>query len=181
MKKKTTGLTIAEAMVTLALVVFVLNLTAGLLSSYLNTVEFAGGVDKAMEATQNALNLMRTEAAQAISFSSPAGSGSEVGTLRFSKVYSESSTRLPDPTAPFPSSWEPHDPAWVDTVTYSVANERLLRTSLLESANNVLVADSISDLKVELLPNDNLAIMLSTTQDKIVRTFSTEVFIGLMR
>lgn len=181
MKSKARGLTIAEAVVTLALVVFVFNLTAGLLQSYLRTVKFAGGVDKAMEAAQTALSQVRNEAAQAIAFTSPKPSGGSATSLTFDKIWTDSPDRLPSPTAPFPKTWDPHDPAWVDTVSYTFANEQLLRTSLLEGTNSVVTADQVENFQVEFLPNGNLSIQISTRQDKIIRTASSEVFPGLMR
>ena len=181
MKIQTRGLTIAEAVVTLALVVFVFNLTAGLLQSYLRTMNFASGVDKTMEVVQTALNQVRKEVAQGVAFTSPNPSGGSTSSLTFSKIWTDSPDRLPGPDASVPLTWEPHDPTWADTVSYTIANERLLRTSKLENTKFVVTADQVSDFQVEFLANGNLSVKISVRQDKIVRTRSSEIFVGLMR
>jgi hypothetical protein len=181
MTRTSRGLTIAEALVTLGLVVFVFNLTAGLLQSYIRTTKFAGGVDKAMEASQTALNQIRKEVRQAISVVSPSSSGAASGVLTFNKVWSESPARLPDSSAPFPVTWEPHDPTWVDTVTYDLQEKRLLRTSLKEELNSVVCADLVESFQAQVLANGNISVELAIRQDRITRKFSSQVFLGLMR
>jgi type II secretory pathway component PulJ len=171
-------MTIAEAMVTLGLFAFVLNLASGLIRSYTQTIKFAGGVDKSMEATQNALSQIRNEAAKAFSIASPTSGAS--ATLTFDKVWTDSTTRLPNPNAAFPANWNPLNPDWVDRVTYTLQRNRLQRTSAREGAA-VMVADEIEAFRVQMLPNRNLFIEISTRQDKIVRKFSTETFLGLLR
>lgn len=179
MSRRVSGLTIAEALVTLALVFFVFALTAGLLQSYLRAVDFAGGVDKAIDAAQTALSVVRNEAAQALSVSSPAGGTSQ--TLTFDKVWTMAPNRLPNPNATFPAFWEPRDASWLDRVTYTVRNERLVRSSTREQTRFVLVADEIVEFQVQVLPNQNLLVEVSTREEKILRKFSTQVFLEMVR
>jgi hypothetical protein len=179
--RKPYGLSIAEALVTLGLVVFVFSLTAGLLQSYIRTTKFADAVDKAMETNHIALSEIRKEAKQAVSVLSPPSSGESSGVLTFEKVFWADPARLPDVSAPFPLSWEPQDLAWVDRLTYERRSSRLLRTSLKEELSSVVCADLVDSFQVRFLTNGNLALELALRHDGISRKFSSQVYLGLLR
>lgn len=178
--KRVDAFTILETLITLTLVLFVFTIAGGLVTGYLRTSRFSAGVDRNLEAAQTALGRIRSEAGQAIRFTSPLPAGPAVSTLTFQKVVPLPS-RLPDPTLPFPSSWDPHDPNWRATVTISLNQDQLVRSVVLGSTSTAPLARGIDSFSVGFLPSGNLGIQISTREGERVRTLTSELFLTTLR
>lgn len=104
--KKSAGLTLFEALVTMGLISLTLALTAGLMRLYSQGSRVKGAQGAGFDALRTVLQQVRSEAIGAVSVQAPtAVSASWSSTLEFSKVDRSVSTRLED----FPAGWTPYD------------------------------------------------------------------------
>ena len=179
--KKSAAFTLLEALITVGLVLFVFTIAGGLVTEYLQTQRFSAGIDTTMEAAQTALNAIRSEAGQAIRFTSPVPGGGSQNTLTFEKVIALD-TRLPDPDLPLPATWEPQDPAYVGTLTFNLSGDQLVRSLQLGgTATKGIVARGIKSFTVVFLATGNLSIQLITQESEQTRTLTSELFVTTMR
>lgn len=104
--KRQAGLTLAEAMITMALISLALALTAGLMSLYSKGARIKGVQGVSTAALKAVLHDIRSEAVGAVEFDSPPSESSAWSNiLGFSKVDRSSTTRLQS----FPADWTPYD------------------------------------------------------------------------
>jgi type II secretory pathway pseudopilin PulG len=104
--KRTSGLTLFEALITMGLISLTLALTAGLMRLYSQGARVKGAQGAGFDALRAVLHQVRSEAVGAVSFQTPASASSVWSpVLVFSKVDRSVDTRLED----FPLGWTPYD------------------------------------------------------------------------
>ena len=162
---KRRGLTLLEALVSLALIFLVLGTVTDLLSQAQRTIKHSDESDRALEAMA-ALNRVRHEVDSSIQLIEPDPSG--VGTssrLVFERIRAD--YEFPNPAYPAPSGW---DFTAVDTeqITYQVEGEVLIRQ--VDGGEKLPVAKQVSGFAASILPNGNLDLALNLTGGSPYRT-----------
>jgi hypothetical protein len=166
-----TGLSLAEVLLVMALLLVVTGLMAGLVREYSEIMRFAGGKSHSLEVAQSALGRMASEVTEAATLDLPA-----LGVLKLERLNPDPAvrlSRLPDSGAPL--GWQPFAPDHLVEVTYRCNVGEILMRSVGDQ--EVEIADRITGLLFDRPPTGGLDITISTREERTVRTLSTHVFL----
>ena len=161
--RRRAGLTLIEAMMTMALILVLLGLISGISSGYGNMFRFSASKDQTLQAAQMGLDTIRTELCQATRVLEPPGA-SPGSWIKFEKV-NPGVARLP--LSPQPASWNPTNPAFLVTVEYRVVDETLIRETVQPGATSrQVIASGVKGLGVQLQSDGSYRISLQVEEQR---------------
>ena len=179
--KRRAGVTVLEAMVTLALISLTLAITAGLMRMYGRGARLIGVRSTGYQAMDAILYQLRSEALGAVDFQSPASvGGGYSSSLEFRKVDRNVPNRLQD----FPSGWSPYNIGgtapndnFLVSVRFLVQDGALVRgirpagESSFEAYK--LIPQGITSLGARLEASETIAIRLEIEGSAKTRVYET--------
>ncbi len=173
------GLSLAETMLVMTLVMVLMGLMAGLMKEYSEILRTGRSQTARLELVQNALTRMAGEATEASEVTISDAEPFQTLTLkRLNPDPGHQGQRLPN-NGIVETSWKPFRPADMINVSYRRDDsERLWRVSSDESLE---VARDVSMLKMEKPDEFTLMLKLSTAQGRAVKTLSTRVYLFAVR
>lgn len=125
--KRRGGFTLAEALVSMAILAILIGLASSIFVGYTRITRQSSTHERNLILGYTALDRMRSEVSSAIYLSEPAASNGSVGSvLEFEKIDPSVLARLPNPEPP-PTTFEPLDPAYTCGVRYEVVAGKLIR------------------------------------------------------
>jgi hypothetical protein len=165
--RKLRAFTLMEALLSLALFLMVMSLTASLLNAAWKAEKHFGEQDRTQELALSVLYRMAFEVRSANRLLTVGPS-----TLEFeSPDWHLREQEFPPPPTPFPTSWTPGSPAFQMRIRYTLTGVHLERTLWAESSswNNRLLSDCRAFRVTQLHPHQlELALtFLSKGQDKV--------------
>jgi hypothetical protein len=175
---KRSGLTLAEVLLIMTLILITTGLMAGVVREYSTILRFGAGKTRTLEAVQTGLIRAAGELAQAARVSTPAPTSSAPSTrLVFDRLSPDPAIRalrLPDPSTTLPpANWDPVAPGNLITVEYELSSEIWQRTVGSESQD---IATGISGFSATNSAGASMLISVSVNEDRQVRTLSTVVY-----
>lgn len=123
MRKPTLGVSLLEALLTVALVALTMALTAGLVRIYSKSARALDVNSVSIQALRGVLHGVRTELMGAVSFSSPSSLSTWASELTFSKLDPSVTDRLDT----FPPGWSPYDLSATPVVNDFLVDIRYLK------------------------------------------------------
>ena len=126
MKNQRPGFTLAEALVSMAILAMLIGLSASIFVGYTRLTRQSSVHERNLILGYATLDRMRSEVASSVYLSEPSSLGPNATILEFEKIDPSVLTRLPDPDPP-PSSFEPLNPDHTCSVRYEVVAGKLLR------------------------------------------------------
>lgn len=177
------GLSLAEVLLTMSLLLVVMATLAGLAREYSQVLRFTSGKDATLEAALVALTRSADESREALVFSHPApGNFSPDSELAFERERPDQSMglALPPDVAPVPP-WDPADPTRRLSVRYyRSAQNRLVREvddgTVIEPQE---LAEGVTGFQVTRQPDGGLVIAISVQEASRVKSLSTRVSLPL--
>ncbi|MGE0495761.1 MAG: prepilin-type N-terminal cleavage/methylation domain-containing protein [Vulcanimicrobiota bacterium] len=150
------GLTLLEALVSLALIFLVLGTVTDLLSQAQRTIKHSDESDRALEAMA-ALNRVRHEVDSSIRLIEPDPSGTGTSSrLVFERIRAD--YEFPSPAYPAPSGWT-FSAVTTEEVTFAVEGEVLFRQ--VDGGEKLAITNQVNGFAAEIRPNGNLHLALN--------------------
>lgn len=165
------GLSLAEVLLVMALLLVVTALMAGLVRGYSDVLRFSGGKTHVLEVAQVALSRMASEASAAVALDT-----STSGRLQLQRLDPavQDSRLPPGGSEQVVGSWQPFDSDHLITVVYRLdGGDRLLRSA---GGQDLALADDIAGLAFTQ-SDDSLRIVVSTMDGRQLRTLSSFVYL----
>ncbi|MBS2038304.1 type II secretion system protein [bacterium] len=125
--RRTSAFTLLESLVSLGMFLMVMALMASLMNAATIADRFLGAKDRIQEVAVSCLYRMAYEARSANKWLEPAA-GSSPRLLIQTPDWLLESSEFPVSPSPFPSTWDPQDPAYQITVEYAINAGQLVRT-----------------------------------------------------
>lgn len=180
MARRGRGVTLIEVLFTLFIVSLVLGAAAFLVHQYAEVLGWEAGKTATMTGVQLGLDRMAGEVQEEVTLSAPP-SGASSNQLAFTKIDNTLSGRLPSPlSVPLPiPPWNPQDPGYLATVSYSVSTQNLIRTVTNADGSVVTqtVAGSVTSLTCTRVSSNSLQIVLNVQEVQQMRTLTAAVFL----
>ena len=162
------GLSLAELLLVMALLLVVTGLMAGLVRGYSETLRFAEGKAHTVDVAQEALGRMTAEVSEATWLDD-----NLTDTLKLKRVNpAMRATRLPGAgSADAPDPWQPFAEDYLLTVTYECQAEEWLTRTV--DSQSLRLADNIAGLSVRRSGNRLVTLSISTREGRQLRSIST--------
>ncbi|MEW6278574.1 MAG: hypothetical protein AB1758_08140 [Candidatus Eremiobacterota bacterium] len=177
------GTSLAEIILTSALVLLVIGLVATLVREYRRVSTHTRFQDASLRSAM-ALRLVREELKEAVEvLQPPDGSGGIFSVVEFDRLDPDTTTRVPGawgpgtglrgapgpwptPTPSPPAVWDPRDPADLIRVRYAVSNRQLLRTVTGPGAQTQLMAENVNGFSAQNQGNDAVRLTLRVQEEQ---------------
>lgn len=172
------GLTLAEVLLIMTLILITTGLMAGLVREYSAILRTGRGTTRTLEAAQVGLVRASGELAQAVEVLTPGPSGTTPTTsLVFERINPNPallSSRLPDlNTVSPPANWNPTAASYRIRVSYQLSGEEWLRTV---TGSNQIIANGLTGFSAANSGEGSVLLSVSIQEARRIRTISTQVF-----
>lgn len=170
--RKQAGFSLAEALITLAMMSLVMGLVAQLAQDYRRMENHSTGIERSLEGSQLGLTRMSAELQQAVLISSPASS-SFVGLLSFEKI-DPTLARLPADPNGFGGTFDPR--AGRIRIDYRWIGEELVREA---AGSQLVVATGVRGFSCARLSDQLVEIRLSIEESSRVLPMVSKVYLPI--